>query len=161
MIESVYIRDLVRLQVPYPPMLYEALGYGDTGWDVALFWRAGQLFWADMTETGLGHGPGWDVFIGHPVVAPAVSDWTFGSRSQDSTHFLFARVAERDFHVGLLNQIDAVLASGNSSNERASIDAEVVRLLRQGRPASRADGRARAVADMVRWLDGLVGSGPA
>lgn len=148
-----YTRDLVRVELPYPPMFYEALGYDDTGWDVAFFWRAGRFLWTDMGETGFGHAPGWEALLGHSTVAKGVADWAFGSEAEDGTHFLFARVAEKDFYVGVMSLIDDVFRTGSDATARASTEAEIVGLLRTGEEQNEPANRSRAVADMVRWLD--------
>lgn len=150
-----YTRDLFRLELPYPPMFYEALGYDDTGWDVAFFWRSGHFLWTDMGETGFAHASGWHAFADHAVVAQEMAEWDFGSESKDGVHFLFARVAEKDFYVGVMSLLDDVFRTGTDSSSRATTEAEVVGLLRKGEALEESANRTRAVADMVRWLDRL------
>lgn len=150
-----YIYDLARVELPYPPMFYEALAYDDSGWEVAFLWRLGRFLWTDMTETGLGHAPGWKAFIEHRAVASRVRDWAFGSESQDGTHFLLARVPERDFYVGVMGLLEGVFRTGPESRDRALTEAEIVGLLRTTGTLEESSRRDRAVADMVRWLDRL------
>ena len=147
-----YTSDLVRLELPYPPMFYEALGCDPTSWDAAFFWRSGRFVWTDMGETGFGHAPGWRAFVNHSAIAERVADWAFGSESQDGTHFLLARVPEKDFYVGVVSLIDDVFRTG-SDISRASTEAEIVGLLRTADEPNEPADRGRAVADMVRWLD--------
>ena len=107
-----------------------------------------------MGETGFGHAPGWRAFVNHSAIAERVADWAFGSESQDGTHFLLARVPEKDFYVGVVSLIDDVFRT-SSDISRASTDAEVVGLLRTADQRREPTSRSRAVADMVRWLDRL------
>ena len=151
---EMYISDLVRLELPYPPMFYEALGCDPTSWDAAFFWRSGRFLWTDMGETGFGHAPGWRAFVNHSVIAERVADWAFGSESQEGAHFLLARVPEKDFYVGVVSLIDDVFRT-SSDISRASTEAEVVGLLRTGQGPTEPANRSRAVSDMVGWLDRL------
>lgn len=148
-----YTQDLLRVDLPYPPMFYEALGYDDSGWDVAFFWCTRRFLWTDMGETGFGHASGWDAFLGHRAIAGRVADWDFGSELRDGTHFLFARVAEKDFFVGVMGLIDDVFRTGSNATARASTAAEIVGLLRTADGPNEPTNRDRAVADMVQWLD--------
>lgn len=153
-----YTSDLVRLELPYPPMFYEALGGDPTSWDIAFFWSSGSFLWTDMGETGFGNAAGWRAFVSHSAIAGRISDWTFGSESEGGTHFLLARVPEKDFYVGVVGLIDDVFHTDPDTTARASTEAEVVRLLRTGEKPSGSVNRKRAVADMVRWLDRLTPS---
>jgi hypothetical protein len=151
-----YVNDLARVEMPYPPMLYEALGYDLSGWDVVFFWHGDEFLWSDMTETGFGYAPGWTTFVSHPVVEPKLRGCHFGSASERGRDILLARIPERDFHVGAVEKIDDVFSGGRlAGSERASIEAEVVGLLRLGRQGETTD-RDRAIADLTRWLDRLV-----
>jgi hypothetical protein len=129
------------------------LGYDDSGWDVAFFWRSSRCLWTDMGETGFGHDPGWHAFLGHRAIAERVGGWDFGSELRDGTHFLFARVAEKDFYTGVVSLIDDVFRTGSNATARASTQAEIVGLLCTGEEPNGPANRSRAVADMVRWLD--------
>ena len=153
-----YTRDLFALELPYPPMFYEALGYDDAGWDVAFFWYSGRFLWTDVGETGFGHADGWEAFLSHPAVAGRVAEWAFGSERENGIHFLFARVAEKDFHVGVMSLIDEVFHRGSDRMSRASTEAEIVRLFRTGDGPRVSGTRNRAVSDMVGWLDRLEAS---
>jgi hypothetical protein len=125
---------------------------GFTSWDVAFFWSSGSFLWTDMGGTGFGNADGWRAFINHRAIAGRISDWTFGSEYEDGTHFLLARVPEKDFYVGVVTLIDEVLRAEPDISPRAS-EAEVVRLLRTGEKPGESANRDRAVADMVCWLD--------
>ena len=150
-----YVQDLSRLSAPYPPMFYGALGYDVTSWDAVFFWRNGHCFWTDASETGFANPGGWWTFVTHPVIAPTLTGWRFGSQVEDGTYFLMARPPERDFHVGPMTEVDDVFDWERERGLRASTEAEVVALLRGGTASDATSAPERAVDDMRRWLDRL------
>jgi hypothetical protein len=80
----------VRLSVPVPPGLAEAIGYrGEARW-VAFHWEpcGDESFYDDGRSSGTGAPWPYLAFARHPVVAPAIAPYDLGSSDSEARECL-------------------------------------------------------------------------
>lgn len=81
---------MTSLHLAIPPTLENALGIPDTGILVLALFRgtAGRPRFTDGRVCGFCCPAGFEAFVGHPVVAPALAPFGFGDPSRPTPHWL-------------------------------------------------------------------------
>ena len=78
-----------QLDVPVPPMLERAVGYGGQARFVALYWGAGdEAYFNDGRSSGTGHPHGYLAFVRHPAVALPLAGHDLGSSDGEAAEWL-------------------------------------------------------------------------
>lgn len=119
--------ELVRLPVPCPPMLLEAIGYELGARYIGVGGSAaerGALLWADGTTTGSAWWPAWlTLTLDHPLGQAVFGPYDFGdpyeSPAADAAHWLLVDDWEGTLQVGLARDVEALLAA-----QASRLDAE-------------------------------------
>jgi hypothetical protein len=162
--------EYVRLPVPLPPLLLDALGYiGGDGRLVSLFWlpRGAELLVCDGPIAQPADLEGWSQFADHPLGAALLRPYHLRSLDGPPTHSLVADLWAGTLSVGLdrdvgallrsqPNLIGATVAMADESwplDEVADTAAEIVISARVAAAALRPD-LGRAARHAVRlWMD--------
>lgn len=80
---------LQQLALSVPPMLAQAIGYFGEANLVAFFFDVGdEAYYADGQICTCGEWDTYDLFLNHPLVAPHVLGYHFGSSEEPPAHYL-------------------------------------------------------------------------
>src|SRR4051794_2221724 len=95
------MNDWMRLDVPVPPQLEEAMGYaGEARW-VRFYWHpcGDEAEFDDGQLSGTGDWMGFLAFVGHAQVAPKLAGYDLGSSDGEARHCLLLDRSERALYV--------------------------------------------------------------
>jgi hypothetical protein len=163
----------VRLPLPLPPMLLEAIGYHGGGRYVALRWwggSGGDVLISDGSVSATGWWPAWRLLVReHPLGRTVFDRYDFGDLAEDpaaeARHWLLCDRWENTLYVGLARDVDQLLRTQPSELHAAARElghARVIaQLLERWQPPGTEEveiGLAREqalTAEVGRWLDRL------
>jgi hypothetical protein len=93
---------VIRLDLPVPPMLEEALGYAGTARWVAFYWLPGgdELMYDDGLLSADGQWHAWLLFKYHPRIAPSLAPYALGNSEEEARHWLLLDRDTRTVYVG-------------------------------------------------------------
>ena len=133
---------LVRLPLPLPPMLCEAVGYSHGGRYVALYWTAAgdELVYSDGSTTATGNWRPWRTLTDHALGLALLGPYRLGDSKREADHWLLADRWESTLDVGLADDVDALLAS------QPSEIAALPRGMPEGQAGELVDRAADAIA---------------
>lgn len=102
---------LLRLEVPVPPMLEEALGYTGPACYVGFYWQpksAGATY-SDGRSSAKGADASYLIYTRHPLVAAALATWHLGSSTEEARDELVLDRRERVLYAGPEDVAERVL----------------------------------------------------
>jgi hypothetical protein len=101
----------VRVAVPVPPMLEEAIGYTGPARFVAFSWTpyGDEAEYTDGRYAGTGHWDGFLAYIQHPTIAPKLRPFDFGSSEAEATHTLLLDRDQRILYIAPAEKTDGLL----------------------------------------------------
>lgn len=104
---------MVRVPLPLPPMLMEALGYEGGARHVGFWWSPpdGAVRWSDGATAATGYALGWQELLAHPAGRRALGPYDLGVGSSGGRHRLLADRWEESLDVGLPEDVDGLLAT--------------------------------------------------
>ncbi len=102
----------VRLSIPVPPMLEEALGYQETARYVGFYWGAGdESYVNDGRYMTTGEWDAFLLFVRHWSVEPHLRGYNLGSSEDEARHWLILDREERQLIVAPVAIAQQVLQS--------------------------------------------------
>ncbi len=163
----------IRVAVPVPPMLEEAIGYNGPARFVAFSWTpyGDEAEYNDGCNAGTGAWDGFLAFVQHPRIQPAVRRFHFGSSEEEAQHTLLLDRDKRELFVAPAAHTDELLrhqwphlseetASQLSPAELASIVQTATAKSQHARHHIAPDAIMKRIhahrallQEMKRWLD--------
>jgi hypothetical protein len=155
------------LNVPLPPMLLGAVGYGGDAGLVALYFGAGdEAYWDDGRGSATGDPHAYLAYVRHAAVAPHLAGYDLGSSDGPAEHWLLIDRQSGTVAVAPVAEARRLLR-GQWPADDAPLTAKQIeaaaKLLRQalaGRPTPTAEQvwaalqeQRRLHSDLVEWLD--------
>ena len=162
---------MLRIDVPVPPMLEQAVGYHGDARFFAIYWGAGdEAYFNDGRTSATGHPHGYLCYIRHPAVGPELSRVNMGSSDYEAESWIVIDRRHRRAYVASVlearrflreqwNETAAAVPAVLSQEEFAAVF-EKLRQDFESRPMPTAAEIMAAMreqqkleAEMVAWLD--------
>jgi hypothetical protein len=146
---------LIKLHVPVPPMLEEALGYTGNGKFVAFYWGAGdEAYYDDGRSSATGEWDAYLAFVQHPTIEPALRPYHLGDSDSEATHELVLDREERKLYVGAARAVNRFLQRERSRKRKRCKACLTASMQRTGKRYKRPSTPMRSCArckSINRW----------